>query len=152
TPFPVTAKEQKAGNNSPHLQYEFYSYSKDSFSIQAYFSPTLNFHNTENGLQYAISVDDHAPQIISINSEDKNTGRGIWNKWVSENIIIKTSHHRILNPGKHTVKYWMVNPGAVLQKLVLDFGDLKPSYLGPPETRILTGLQQEKGEQMSIVK
>ena len=78
-------------------------------------------------------MDDEIPQIISINNEDKNTGTGVWNKWVSENIIIKTTSHKILTPGKHTVKYWMVNPGVVLQKLVLDFGGLEPSYLGPPE-------------------
>jgi hypothetical protein len=86
-------------------------------------------------LQYAISIDDEKPQIISINSEDKNTGHGIWNKWVAGNIIIKTTKHRIRSPGKHIVKYWLVNPGVVLQKIVLDFGGLKPSYLGPPETR-----------------
>ena len=104
--------------------------------INAYFSPTLNFHNTEKGLQYAISVDDETPQIISINSEDKNSISGIWNKWVGENIIIKTTGHKVSQPGKHIVKYWMVNPGVVLQKIVLDFGGLKPGYLGPPETRV----------------
>lgn len=135
TTFPVTAVEQKPGGNAPHLEYEVYTYSKDSLKINAYFSPTLNFHNTENGLQYAISIDDEQPQIISINKEDKNSISGIWNKWVGENIIIKTSTHKINKPGKHIVKYWMVNSGVVLQKLVLDFGDTKPSYLGPPETR-----------------
>ena len=30
----------------------------------------------------------------------------------------------------------MISPALVLQKLVLDFGGLKPSYLGPPETNI----------------
>jgi hypothetical protein len=28
----------------------------------------------------------------------------------------------------------MVNPGVVLQKLVLDFGGLEQTYLGPEET------------------
>ncbi len=137
TPFPVTAAEQKPGKNASHLQYEFYSYSKDSFSIQTYFSPTLNFHSTANGLQFAISVDDEEPQIISINKETRPTEGGIMYKWVAENIINKPSRHFIAKPGKHTVKYWMVNPGVVLQKLVLDFGGVKPSYLGPPETRVI---------------
>lgn len=134
TPFPVTAGEQKPGGHSPHLVYEIYTYNSGEFSIHAYHSPTLNLHNTKEGLQYAISVDDETPQIVSINKEDKNTGSGIWNKWVAENIIIKTSRHRIDKPGKHLVKYWMVSPGVVLQRLVADFGDTEQSYLGPPET------------------
>lgn len=94
----------------------------------------LNYYNTEQGLQYAVSIDGETPQLISINKEDRNTGAGIWNKWVSENIIIKSSKHNILTPGKHTVKYWMVNPGVVLQKLIIGFGSTEKSYLGPPET------------------
>ena len=137
TTFPVTAPIQKITPTSAHLEYEVYTYSKDSLKINAYFSPTLNYYNTDEGLQYAISIDDEEPQIISINKEDRNTGAGIWNKWVGENIIIKTSKHKIYQPGKHTVKYWMVNPGVVLQKIVLDFGGVKPSYLGPPETRTI---------------
>jgi len=136
TAFPVTAPTQKITTNSAHLQYDIYTDSRDSVKINAYFSPSLNFHNTDEGLQYAISIDDEAPQIISINKEDRNTGTGIWNKWVGESIIIKTSRHKISQPGKHIVKYWMVNPGVVLQKLVLDFGGLEPSYLGPTETRV----------------
>jgi Glycosyl hydrolase family 115/Gylcosyl hydrolase family 115 C-terminal domain len=134
TTFPVTAPEQKPGGNTPHLQYEIYTFSKDSAHINTYFSPSLNYFNTKEGLQYAISIDDEAPQIISINKEDKNSITGIWNKWVGENIIIKTSKHRIATAGKHTVKYWMVNSGVVLQKIVVDFGGMEPSYLGPPET------------------
>jgi hypothetical protein len=111
-----------------------YTYSEGGLSIHAYHSPTLNFHNTENGLQYAISIDDETPQIISINKEDKNSISGIWNKWVAENIIIKSTRHKIVKPGKHIVKYWMVNPGVVLQKLVLDFGDTEKTYLGPAGT------------------
>jgi hypothetical protein len=133
TPFPVTALPQTPGNEAPHLQYDVYVYDTGSTKLQAYFSPTLNFHSTAEGLQYAISIDDEQPQIISINKEDNNVGT--WSRWVANNIIIKTTDHHISKPGKHIVKYWMVHPGVVLQKLVVDFGGVRPSYLGPPETK-----------------
>lgn len=132
TAFPVTAAAQKPAASSPHLQYEFYAYSADTFKLKAYFSPTLNFHNTETGLQYGVSIDDEQPQIISINKEDNNTR--IWEQWVANNIIIKTTNHTISKSGKHTIKFWMVSPCVVLQKIVADFGGVKQSYLGPPET------------------
>lgn len=134
TVMPVTAPAQVPGKGSPYVTYDIYTSSKGTFTLNAYFSPTLNLQNTENGLSYAISVDDEAPQIVSINKEDKNTGTGIWNKWVSENIIIKSTKHTISSPGKHTIRYWMVDPAVVLQKIVADFGNNLPSYLGPSET------------------
>lgn len=130
TTFPVTASSQLS-SSSPHAEYDFYTYSKDSLKLLTYFSPTLNFENAPNGLQFAVSIDNETPQIVSLNKED-NTG--VWNAWVANNIIIKTTKHFISQPGKHTVKYWMIDPGIVLQKLVVDFGGLKPSYLGPQET------------------
>jgi hypothetical protein len=130
TTFPVTALTQLS-NSSSHVEYDFYTYSKDSFKLLTYFSPTLNFQNSSNGLQFAVSIDNQAPQIVSLNKEDNTP---VWNNWVANNIIIKTTKHLISQPGKHTVKYWMIDPGVILQKLVIDFGGLKPSYLGPQET------------------
>lgn len=134
TTFPVTSKSVVPGTTSPKLEYEIYVYDTGKVAINAYFSPTLNIQHTATGLQYAISIDDEKPQIISINKEDDKLG--IWNKWVADNIIIKTSQHRVLKSGKHIVRYWMVDPCVVLQKLVLDFGGLELSYLGPPSTKI----------------
>jgi hypothetical protein len=134
TTIPVTAKEQVPSSNTPHVEYDFYTYSQGDVIINAYFSPTLNFQNAVNGLQFAISVDDETPQILSINKDDAPTNTGIWNKWVAENIIIIPSKHTLSGPGKHKLKYWMVSSGVVLQKIVVDFGGMKQSYLGPPET------------------
>jgi len=132
TSFPVTTNKQIPKEASPQLQYEIYSYDSGLIKINAYFSPTLNFHNEPQGLQYAISIDNERPQIISINKEDND--KKIWGEWVADNIIIKTTSHKILRSGKHIVKYWMVSPAVILQKIVIDFGGLKESYLGPPET------------------
>jgi len=132
TPFPVTAANQTPGGTAPQLQYEICVSGSGAVKLQAYFSPTLNFNNDE-GLKYAVSIDDEAPQIIVLNKEDNQ--QKIWGKWVADNIIIKTSAHLISRPGKHVLKYWMVSPAVVLQKLVIDLGGLKESYLGPPETK-----------------
>ncbi len=136
TSFPVTAAESKLNENTPFLEYEIYTYSQDSITLLAYFSPSLNFYGSDNGLQYAISIDEEQPQLISLNKEDKTSISGIWNKWVADNCIVKTSRHFLSQPGKHRVRFWRVSNGVVLQKLVLDLGGLKPSYLGAPETRI----------------
>jgi len=132
TAFPVTAPSQSIAANTPHLEYDVYLYDIDSAKLALYFSPTLNFHNSPEGLQYAISMDNETPQIVSLNKEDNNTR--IWERWVANSAIIKTSSHYITKPGKHTIKFWMINPGPVLQKLVVDMGGVKQSYLGPPET------------------
>ena len=58
----------------------------------------------------------------------------VWSGAVGENIMIQASKHHIGEPGWHTLKYWMIDPGVVLQKIVLDTGGLKDSYLGPPES------------------
>src|SRR4030095_8509945 len=132
TTFPVTTSSILS-EKSPHLQYDFYSYDSGDVKISLYFSPTLNFHNDE-GLKFAVSIDNEQSQIFSLNKEDNNNRT--WESWVANNIIIKTSQHHIAKPGKHLLKYWMISPAIVLQKLVIDFGGVKPSYLGPPETLI----------------
>jgi hypothetical protein len=132
TSFPVTVSAELS-TSSPHIEYDFYCYSKDSLNLLTYFSPTLNFQNSPNGLQFGVSIDNETPQIVSLNKEDNTPA---WNNWVANNIIIKTTKHFISQPGKHTVKYWMIDPAIILQKLVVDFGGVKQSYLGPPETII----------------
>src|SRR4029079_17437397 len=113
TTFPRTASSL-LNSLSPRVEYEFYCSSKDSLKLSTYFSPTLNFHNAPNGLQFAVSIDNDQPQIIGLNKEDND--QRTWGGWVANNIIIKTSKHFIAKPGKHVLKYWMVDPGIVVQK------------------------------------
>ena len=113
--MPVTAPAQTPGGNNPRLEYRLYLSDTGTVHVQAYFSPTLDFTGT-GLLRYGISIDDEAPQILNL-AEGIAT-RGVWDKWVSDNIIIKTSEHVIGKAGLHVLKYWLVDPGPVLLKIV----------------------------------
>ena len=137
TPVPVTSSEQTPGDDDPHLEYQVYLFDKGEVKVDAYLSPTLNFHNTSNGIRYAVSFDDEKPQIINMTSNPNPPDLNhdpVWNRWVANNINIQESKHKINKPGIHTLKFWMVDPGVDLQKIVIDCGGVKPSYLGPPES------------------
>lgn len=133
----VTLPEQVNLKESSHLEYDVYLFNEGEVTVNAYFSPTLNFHKSPEGIRYAISFDDEAPQVINIitNPDPPDLHRDpVWSKWVAENINIQASKHNIKGPGVHILKFWVIDPGAVLQKIVINTGGLKPSYLGPPES------------------
>jgi hypothetical protein len=53
---------------------------------------------------------------------------------VKDSVRKVKSSHMLSGPGYHTLKFWMVDPALVLEKLVVNLGGVKPSYLGPPES------------------
>ncbi|MGB7760353.1 MAG: hypothetical protein WBL61_11020, partial [Bryobacteraceae bacterium] len=57
-----------------------------------------------------------------------------WETSVKDSVRKVRSTHILVLPGVHTLKFWMVDPGIVLEKLLVDLGGVKPSYLGPPES------------------
>ncbi len=130
-PVPVSSPIQQLSSTSPHLEYDIYLNDVGTFNLLTYVDPTIDFTNSD-GLKFAVSIDDEPPVIVNI-SADYNNDRA-WGKSVADNIKIFSTPLKVAKEGKHTIKYWMVNPAVVLQKLVLDLGGLKPSYLGPPET------------------
>jgi len=136
TPLPVTAKAQEPGGGSPHLAYRIYVHEPGEVEVQAFLSPSFDFTGME-GLHYAISFDDAAPQIVNMHDEgslDPDNYHPAWSRMVSNNLQLSISTHLLYAPGEHVLKFWMVDPGVVLQKLVVDTGGLEPSYLGPPES------------------
>jgi hypothetical protein len=130
TPLPVTSGAQSPGGENPHLEYRIFFQNKGEVKVRAYLSPTLNFHNSQ-GLRYGISFDDEPPQLINMHARDSLK---LWRTWVSDNVNVQISRHTIASPGGHVLKFWMVDPGVVLQKLVVETGEIGQSYLGPPES------------------
>jgi endo-1,4-beta-D-glucanase Y len=136
TVLPVTAGSMGSDEAAPVLEYDMYLFNSGEVNVKLLLSPTLNFHSTE-GLRYAVSFDGQEPVIVNIH-KDENTPDwkypAYWNQQVADNIKIAASKHNIEKPGKHTLKIRMVDPGIVIQKIVVETDKVGASYLGPPES------------------
>ncbi|EJL68843.1 glycosyl hydrolase 115 family protein [Chryseobacterium populi] len=130
TTFPQNACP-KADENI-YLEYDINFESKGEFEVQLLLAPTLNF-NHNKGLRYEISFDSGTPQTVNFNGHYK----GELGKWQAEHIIKSVTKHSILEPGKHTLRFRVLEPGIVLEKILINTGGLKPSYLGAPESDLL---------------
>ncbi|AHM63131.1 hypothetical protein D770_24430 [Flammeovirgaceae bacterium 311] len=138
-PVPVTAPSQTPGGNSPRLEYKMYLLNSGELKVRVYVSPTLNFHNNQ-GLRFAISIDDEAPQVLNLHTDQSEAA---WNRDVANNIKELVSRHTVATPGEHVLKFWMVDPGVVLQKIVVETKEINPSYLGPPESFYIPAREAE---------
>ena len=136
TVMPVTAESVNPPRKSPRLEYDMFLYGSGEVSVLATVAPTLNFL-PDRGLRYAVSFDDQPPQIVEIvpRDFDARNGNREWEESVKDACRIVRSSHTLKTAGYHTLKVWMVDPAVVLQKIVVDLGGVKPSYLGPPESR-----------------
>ena len=132
---PVDAPSATPGKDSPCLEYRMYLFSTGKVDVAAILAPTLNFI-PGRGLRYAVSFDDEPPQVVTLVPPEYNARNGNrdWEKSVEDNARFGHTTHTLTKSGYHTLKFWMVDPGVVLEKIVVNPGGVKPSYLGPPES------------------
>ena len=124
TTIPVTKTPEKM-----YLEYDIEMKKTGKVRVELLLAPTLNF-NDNKGLSYAISFDGEKEQIINFNGHYKG-GLG---KWQANPIIESRSIHQLDKKGKHTLRIRPLNPGIVIEKIMIHAGGLKTSYLGAPET------------------
>ena len=116
-------------NDNIYLEYDLQTVSSGEVEITVFLSPTLNF-NANKGLRYALSFDGGKEEIINFNGHyDGSLGR-----WQGERIIKSATKMSITGAGNRTLRIRALEPGIIFQKIILDFGGLKPSYLGAPES------------------
>ncbi|MBN2351401.1 MAG: glycosyl hydrolase 115 family protein [Spirochaetales bacterium] len=135
TVAPLDAPAATPGKDSPRLEYRMFVYGAGTVAVEGIFGPTLNFV-PGRGLRCAVSFDDETPQVVTLVPENYSAqnGNGDWERTVSAEARYGRSTHTFAEPGFHTLKVWMVDPGVVLEKLIVDLGGVKRSYFGPPES------------------
>jgi len=112
------------------LEYDVALSKPGALTLHTTLAPTQKFQPGE-GLKFAVSIDDEPPQVVNMHAD---TSMAAWERSVSDGAVTLRTRHSVARAGAHTIKFWAISPGVVLQKLVLDAGGLKPSYLGPPES------------------
>ncbi|HEY6338667.1 MAG TPA: glycosyl hydrolase 115 family protein, partial [Candidatus Sulfotelmatobacter sp.] len=130
TLFPVTAASILPPAPAPCLEYDVYVFDPGKLEIEAILGPSLNFV-PGRGLRYAISFDEQTPQVVDALAHNSVAD---WSTAVEDSVRKVNSEHSLASAGYHTLKFCMVDPGVVLEKLVLNLGGVRASYLGPPES------------------
>ena len=136
TLLPSTTLQVSPVKDKVCLEYPVFFFTKGEIKINAVLSPTQHL-KPGKGLRYAISIDDQA--LVEVNMHENYVYfTPTWEASVAQNAVIKTTKLTLDKPGAHTIKFWAIDPGVVLQKLIIDTSNLKPSYLGPPESTRVT--------------
>ena len=138
---PMAKAQRTAGRNTPRLEYDFYTFEQGSVDVYTYVLPTFPIskdrgyagHEATNvETKYGVCIDEGPVMNPSTSSFEYAQ---IWYESVLKNCRINKTTLHIDKPGKHTVKIICGDAGTVLQKVVLDFGGMKRSYMGPQPTR-----------------
>jgi hypothetical protein len=132
-PVPVNSNPVDPNIGSPVLEYDVHFFSTGKFEAKFHLSPTQNIYNDE-GLEFAVSIDGGEPQVV--NMHEGYSFRD-WEQSVLNNTIFASAELNIKVSGNHIIKVWMVDPGIVLQKIVVYTGDPRYTYLGPPQSAIV---------------
>ncbi len=133
--FPTTLSsipQDQLRDKAPRLDYAVWLTTKGEVTVYFYLLPT---HPIAPGdrLRLAVGLDDQLPQLIEV---EVKVGGPKWAQGVLNAVRTASAKLAVPTPDMHTLRVYGVDPGVVIDKIVVDCGGLQPSYLGPSETRI----------------
>jgi len=132
--FPTTVSFDNP-EAAPYLEYIVKVNETCDYALTTYVAPTNNLQE-KSRLRYAAAFDEENPIIADALPKGFVAGdydNEIWCNAVLDNIHITTTKHK-LTKGIHTLRFYGLDAGLVLQKLVLSKDELPESYFGPEES------------------
>lgn len=145
TLWPQTTPPQTP-DSSPALEYDLYLFTNISkANVTLYLSPTQNYLSDKTPLQFAVSLfpagaEQVEPQVVQFVPESigadmpagwaRAVGDAIWGLAPAHKT---TTTWNVAQEGAYTLRVWGLAPSVIVQKIILNLGGVRPSYLGPPE-------------------
>ncbi|KAF3389818.1 hypothetical protein DPV78_011827 [Talaromyces pinophilus] len=129
-------KTSSSAADTEFLQYDVYIFSDTTQSpkLTLYFTMTLDT-NLSDPLTYEVVVDEKNYGDLRLIKDSLKIGDlpPGWNEAVQDCVWTRTLDlHEPLRPGRHVIKIRFYKQNLFLEKLVLDLGGVRESYLGPP--------------------
>lgn len=123
-------------SHSEYLEYPFITFTPNAAATtRLYFTFTLDT-NADSPVTYDIKLDDGAPtthRLVSPPSTPGGLPEG-WHESVMDNVWKRDHLLDLGRTGAHTLKVRLGAQNCVLEKIVVDLGGVRESYLGPPES------------------
>jgi hypothetical protein len=130
TVFPSTVVSRTAPDairsNSPALGYDMHLFTTGEHTLHIDCLPTHPVA-PDRGVRLAVSLDDGDPVLLEASPSRYPDD-------VLTNLRRFTTTLGIDRPGRRTLHLWMVDPGVIVDKIVLHTPHPVESYLGPPES------------------
>lgn len=139
---PSAPLQNYRSGDTPCAEYDFWCFDCGSVDVYTYVLPLFPLNtdrdfrlpeNTNADTKYSIQIDGGAISTPSSSHEEYSQ---VWYESVLRNSVVNKSVMHIDAPGLHTLRIRTGDPGMVVQKIVIDFGGMKRSYLGPPSTAV----------------
>ena len=131
---PVTAASVLPPAAAPTLEYPVYLPRAGRYTVTLVLGPVMDFA-PDHGIRIAVAFDDAQPQVLDVFADraaETFLGRN-WETYTRDNVRYLRSTHPLAAAGAHTLKLSMVDPGIVVQKIILSDRQVPESYFGPPE-------------------
>jgi Gylcosyl hydrolase family 115 C-terminal domain len=138
--------EKLTVDTAPALEYDLYLFSNSTAAnVTLFISPSLNYLGDWNPLEYAIALypkGSPLPTPTSVRPVGVTVGTNMpagWGYAVGDAVWGRTGNYTtsrfsVPREGAYTLRIWALMPGVVVQKIIVDMGGVRPSYLGPPES------------------
>lgn len=147
---PQNTEKLATTNDAPALEYQLYLFSNSSrANVTVWISPSQNYLGDGNALQYGVALfaegEAQPTNVTIVSPVGPSIGAnlpsgwgyavadGVWGKTTN----LTTSSFEVPQEGAYTLRIWALMPSLIVQKIIVDLGGVRPSYLGPPQSFLL---------------
>lgn len=127
----VAVSDAAIKKKNPWVAYDFYTFSADTPVVTVFSLPTHPL-NKAYSMRYALAIDDGPLTLVDFRTVGRSEE---WKQNVLRNNAIKQTQMPVIGSGKHTLKIYGIDPGVVVDRILVTLGSTCNAYSTIAETR-----------------